>query len=107
MDKGIKLGRAVAALAAGALGGDEEVGTVLELSIEVAAVEALAGDGLGEGVQFAEGKVFGEEFGAEDRGLVESSAEVGEGLAQQQGMVEGEGGEEAVGGEIEPPDCGG
>src|SRR5215831_15357698 len=38
-DEAVKLGRAVAALAAGALGGDEEVGTFLELPIEIRTVK--------------------------------------------------------------------
>lgn len=97
----------MAAFAAGALGAAEEVRRFLDLATEVAAIKALSGDGLGEGLQFAEREAFGEEFGAEGRGLVEAPAEVGEGLSQQQGMVEGEGGEGDASGKVEPSNGGG
>ena len=72
----------MAAFAAGALGRDEQVGPVLKLAAEIAAVEAFSGDGLDEGLEFAEGEGFGEEFGAESGGLVEAAAKVREGLPQ-------------------------
>ena len=72
----------MAAFAASAVGRDKKVGPVLELAVEVATVEAFPGDGLSEGVQFAEGEAFGEEFGAKGGGLVETAAEVSEGLPQ-------------------------